>query len=276
MSSSSAPMAAGFEKMTVAVGAAKVCMLVGGTGRPLVLFHSLLADRTSFDRIAARIAETHRVIALDLPGFGASDPVDGGLEAVADRIAAALNALPVGEKPILLGNGYGGFVALLTAIRHPKLADRLVLADCGAAFSEPGRAAFRGMSAGADKGGLAAIADVAMRRLFAPEYQALHPELISQRKERFLAVDRGTFHNACEALATLDLRDRLASVRLPVLVLVGEMDEATPPAMSKELAAGLPDAKLVVLPGCAHVPQLQAPDLFLAAIEDFIGPRLNT
>lgn len=271
--STAAAMSAGFETMTVTVGPAKIGMQVCGSGRPLVLFHSLLADRTSFDRVAPRLAETHRVLALDLPGFGDSDFVEGGLDGIADRVAGALRALSAGEKPILLGNGYGGFIALLTAIRHPELADRLVLADCGAAFSEPGRAAFRGMSAGAQKGGLAAIADVAMRRLFAPEYQALHPELIAQRKERFLAVDPRTFHDACEALATLDLRNHLASVQVPVLVLVGEMDEATPPPMSKELAAGLPNAKLVVLPGCAHVPQLQAPDLFLEAVADFIGAR---
>jgi len=275
MANSSSKTIAGFATQTVAVGSAKVGMQIGGSGRPLVLFHSLLADRTSFDRVVPRLAETHRVVALDLPGFGDSDFVEGGLDAIADRTAAALKTLLGDDKPILLGNGYGGFVALLAAIRHPDLADRLVLADCGAAFSEPGRAAFRGMSAGAEKGGLAAVADVAMRRLFAPEYQALHPELIAERKQRFLAVDPRTFHAACQALATLDIRDRLTSVRVPALVLVGEMDEATPPPMSKELAAGLPNAKLVVLPGCAHVPQLQAPDLFLDSIADFVGARVN-
>lgn len=269
-------MAAGFAPRTVPIGPANVGMQVGGVGRPLVLFHSLLADRTSFDLVAPVLARTHKVIALDLPGFGASDFVDGGLESVADRVAAALDAMHFDEKPIFIGNGYGGFVALLTAIRHHALAERLVLADCGAAFSEPGRAAFRGMSAGAEKGGLGAIADVAMRRLFAPEYQAAHPELIAQRKARFLAVDPRTFHSACHALAALDLRDQLSSVRIPALVLVGEMDEATPPAMSHELAAGLPDARLVILPGCAHVPQLQAPDLFLRTIADFIGSRQET
>ena len=146
-----------------------------------------------------------------------------------------------------------------------------MLADCGAKFSEPGRAAFLGMSAAAAKGGLGLIADVAMRRLFAPSYQALHPELIARRKARFLELDLQTFHNACQALAGLDLLDQLASVKVPALVLVGEMDEATPPAMSSELAAGLPNAELVVLSDCAHVPQLQAPELFLASIAKFIG-----
>jgi 3-oxoadipate enol-lactonase len=261
--------------VTVTVGDAKVSMQVAGAGQPLVLFHSLLADRSSFDRIAPRLAETHLVIALDLPGFAESEAAPdegaGSLAAVADRVAGAIGELHLADKPIFIGNGYGGFVALLTAIRYPALAERLVLADCGACFSEPGRAAFRGMSAGVEKGGLAAIADVAMRRLFAPSYQAEHPGLVAERRERFLQIAPPVFHAACLALATLDLRDRLADVKQPVLVLVGELDEATPPPMSHELAAGLPDARIQVLPGLAHVPQLQAPEVFLAALANFIG-----
>lgn len=259
------------EELRIAVGAETVGARVLGAGRPIVLLHSLLADRGSFEPLALLLAATHRVILLDLPGFGGSHPVAGGLEAVADRVAEAVRKLRLDQSPILLGNGYGGFVALLTAIRHPNLAARLVLADCGAAFDEPGRAAFRAMSAAASARGLAAISDVAMRRLFAPAFQAAHPELIEQRRARFVAVHPETFHAACTALATLDVRAQVAAVKLPVLVLVGEQDEATPPAMARELAALLPDARFVLLPGCAHVPQLQAPQQFLAAIADFIG-----
>jgi 3-oxoadipate enol-lactonase len=127
------------------------------------------------------------------------------------------------------------------------------------------------MSAAAKEKGLGAIADVAMRRLFAPEIQQRNASLVEERRQRFVAVDPATFHGACDALATLDLRDQLKSVTVPVLVLVGEQDEATPPPMSRELAAALPDAKLVELPGLAHVPQLQAPEVFLAAIRPFIA-----
>jgi 3-oxoadipate enol-lactonase len=259
-----------FTDSLIAVDSQHVSVRIGGTGKPIVLFHSLLADASSFDGITGALLNTHRVIVLNLPGFGASDRVDGGLEAVADRVAGAIKAMALAQPPIFLGNGYGGFVALLTAIRHPGIAARLVLADCGAAFSEPGRAAFRGMSAGAAAKGLAGISDVAMRRLFAPDFQAAHPDLIEARRERFIAVDPQTFHNACAALATLDLRPQLALVSVPVLVLVGEHDEATPPPMSHELAAGLPDARLQVLAGCAHVPQMQAPAQFMEAIAAFI------
>ena len=261
----------GFREVNVNVAGKQLNARVAGTGTPIVLFHSLLADATSFEPVAELLARTHQVVLLNLPGFGSSDAVGSSLEAIADHIAAGIAALGLNRKPILLGNGYGGFVALLTAIRHPGIATRLVLADCGAMFSEPGRAAFRGMSTAAKEKGLGAIADVAMRRLFAPEFQQAHPALIELRKKRFLAVDPATFHGACDALATLDIRAQLKAVTVPVLVLVGEQDEATPPPMSRELAAGLPDAKLVVLPGCAHVPQLQAPEQFMAAINPFLA-----
>ena len=259
------------ETLNLRVGGAALTARALGAGPSIVLLHSLLADGTSFDPLAALLARTHRVVMLDLPGFGDSHPAPGGLEAVADRVAGAVDALQLPDRPVLLGNGYGGFVALQTVIRHPGVAAKLVLADCGAAFDEPGRQAFRNMSAAASAKGLAAISEVAMRRLFAPEFQAAHPELVEQRRARFVALAPETFHAACAALATLDLRAQCAGVRLPVLVLVGEQDEATPPAMAREVAALLPNARFVLLPGCAHVPQLQAPQQFLAALRDFVA-----
>jgi 3-oxoadipate enol-lactonase len=241
-----------------------------GDGPPLVLLHSLLSDRASFDKIGPKLAETFRVIVPELPGFGSSQIVAGELESVADKMALAMEEAADGQDLILLGNGYGAFVALQMAIRHPNIAKRLVLADCGAAFSEPGRQAFRNMSTAAAAKGLAAITDVAMRRLFASEFQDKNPELMRDRRDAFLRTNPDVFRAACNALAELDLRPQLSQVKIPVLVLVGEYDEATPPPMSYELADGLPDARLIVLPGCAHVPQLQSPEAFLAAITDFI------
>jgi 3-oxoadipate enol-lactonase len=95
------------------------------------------------------------------------------------------------------------------------------------------------------------------------------------RREAFLRTDPEVFRAACGQLAELDLRPELGRVTVPVLVLVGEHDEATPPPMSRELAALLPDARLKIIPGCAHVPQLQSPDIFLDAIGDFL-PELHS
>jgi 3-oxoadipate enol-lactonase len=241
-----------------------------GNGPPLFLFHSLLSDRASFDAIVPELSKLYRVIVPELPGFGRSHAVGGGLAEVADRMAEAVKDAAGGEDAIVLGNGYGGFVALQMAIRHPGIATGLILADSGAAFSEPGREAFRNMAAAAMAKGLSAITDVAMRRLFAPDFQAGHPELMADRRQAFLRTDPQVFRAACDALASLDLRPELDKVKMPVLVLVGEHDEATPPPMSHELAAGLPQAHLKVIPGCAHVPQLQSPAIFLEMIGDFL------
>src|SRR3984957_13650474 len=242
-----------------------------GRGPALFLFHSLLSDRASFDAVVPKLSQSFRVIVPELPGFGGSQAVSGGLAAVADRMAQAVQEAAGGDETIVLGNGYGGFVALQMAIRHPDIVDKLVLADCGAAFSEQGREAFRNMAAASKAKGLAAITDVAMRRLFAPEFQAAHPDLMRDRREAFLKTDPQVLQAACAQLAELDLRPELSKVNMPVLVLVGEHDEATPPPMSHELAALLPNARLKVLAGCAHVPQLQAPEAFLDAVADFLA-----
>src|ERR1700709_1148262 len=125
-------------------------------------------------------------------------------------MAGAIDDCADGEDVIVLGNGYGGFVALQMAVRHPDIAKKLILADCGAAFSEAGREAFRNMAAASRAKGLSAITDVAMRRLFATEFQAQHPDLMRDRREAFLKTDPQVFQAACAALAELDLRPQLA------------------------------------------------------------------
>ena len=89
-----------------------------GKGRALFLFHSLLSDRASFDAIVPKLSQSFRVIVPELPGFGGSNAVSGGLADVADRMAQAVTEAVGGDQAIVLGNGYGGFVALQMAIRH--------------------------------------------------------------------------------------------------------------------------------------------------------------
>jgi len=243
-----------------------LAMQVMGEGAPIWLLHSLLSDAGSCLPLATRLSSSHRVSIPDLPGFGASAATGSGLDEMAGRVAEAMEGIPA----VVFGNGYGSFVALTLALRHAGCVSKLVLAGTGAAFSEPGRAAFRGMAAAVSAKGLGAVADVAMRRLFAPEFQSGHPELLAERRARFLATDPAVFTGACAALAELDLRDAVTSLRVPTLILVGADDEATPPAMARELASLVPGARLIELDGCAHVPQLQAPDRVVEAMRGFI------
>ena len=236
------------------------------------LLHSLLADAGSCRPLARALAGTHRVVLPDLPGFGGSPPVDG-LAAVAARIGEAMadDFEDTKAPAAVIGNGYGSFVALLVALRRPELVARLVLAGTGTAFDEAGRAAFRAMASTAAAKGLGAIADVAMARLFSPEFQAAQPELMARRRERFLATDPDVFTRACDDLATIDLRPEVAGLRAPLFVVVGDADQATPPAMARELAGLVEGARFMELKGLAHVPQLQDTGRFIEAVGAFLA-----
>jgi 3-oxoadipate enol-lactonase len=188
-------------------------------------------------------------------------------------LADAVRALCPNEHPVLVGNGFGSFLALAIGITEPKLASHIILAGCGAAFSDQGREAFRIMARKTEESGLEAIADIAMRRLYPPAMAAENPDAVAIRRERFLMTDSNVFRQACGMLAGLDLRDQVKALSVPVLASVGEWDEATPPAMAQELAGLVPNGRFELVSECAHVPPLQAPDKFCDMIRGFTAEK---
>ncbi|HZP99518.1 MAG TPA: alpha/beta fold hydrolase [Reyranella sp.] len=242
-----------------------------GEGRDLVLLHSLLSDRTAFDRIVPSLARQRRVWLVNLPGFGASAPAGPGLEDFADRIAAELPKAGLSREADLLGNGFGGFVSVALAVRHGRLFDRLVLVDTGAAIPPAGKAAFATMAERVESGGMEAVLEIALQRMFPDDFLAANPNIGEERRATLRAANPAHFAAACRALARFDMRDRLAGIRHPTLVVVGLLDTATPPALSYELATGIKGAGLIELPHCGHSPHIQDPDGFLEAIGPFLG-----
>ncbi|MGZ3342774.1 MAG: alpha/beta fold hydrolase [Reyranella sp.] len=241
-----------------------------GTGRNLVLLHSLLSDRTAFDRIAPRLAAERRVWLVNLPGFGASAPAGPGLPQMADRIAEQLPKLGLSGEADLLGNGFGGFISVELAVRHGGLFDRLVLVDTGAAIPPQGQGAFHVMAQKVEDGGMEAVLATALQRMFPDDFLAEHPAIAEQRKASLRAAKPEHFAAACRALARFDRRADLGAIRNPTLVVVGLRDTATPPALSYELATGIPGAALVELPACGHSPHIQDPEGFWQAIKPFL------
>lgn len=242
-----------------------------GAGKPIVLLHSLLADRAIFDRIVPTLARTRRVIVPDLPGFGGSSSAGATIEGIADRISGLFDALNLGTTADVLGNGFGGFVASTLAIRHGNKFDRLVLADTGISFSPEGKQSFHAMAERVRQAGMSAIIDVAMKRLFPEDYNAAHPEVVTERRNALVKTNPEFFAEACLALAALDLTSGIATIRNPSLVVVGELDAATPPKMARALARALPKAGLIEIPGCGHAPMAQAPEAFIKTISDFLA-----
>ena len=239
-----------------------------GVGRPTVLIHSLLTDRRAFDRVSPLL--TGRLIAADLPGFGETTPTIPEIDAFADLMGAGIDEITPDETPAVIGNGLGSFVALGLAIRRPDLVSRLVLVGAGATFPEDSRPVFSNMIGMVEAGGMAAVTPVALRRIFTEAYLETHPEEAEERAAVLAGTDPAAFVTACKALGVVDFTETAASIAAPTLIVVGEADQATPPAMAARLHAIIPGSRMVTLPGIAHAPQLQDPEGFVEVINSFL------
>jgi 3-oxoadipate enol-lactonase len=258
------------EQLTAGHGALTAVRI--GTGRDLVVLHSLLADRLAFDPVLPALAAKHRVTLINLPGFHGSQPC---MLPVMDAYVAAIEdgfqEFNIANDAVLIGNGFGGTVALAFALAHPERISKLLLSDAAACFPDEGRKQFEVMAAKVSEGGLGAIAEIAAKRVFSPAYLAAHPELIEERKRVLMAIDPKAFQAACKILQEADLEPMLHRLKVPTLVVCGEFDQATPPALNKTIAEKVTGARYIELPGCGHCPPLEQPEQFLAAIKGFVG-----
>ena len=243
-----------------------------GQGRDLVVLHSLLADRHAFDPVLPALAASHRVTLINLPGFHGSQPTPLALmDAYVAAIEDGFQEFGIANDSILIGNGFGGTVALAFAMAHPERIAKLVLSDAAAGFPPEGRQQFAVMAAKVAEAGLGSIAEIAAKRVFSPDYLAAHPEKIEERKQVLLEIDPKAFQAACKILQEADLEKVLHRMQVPTLVVCGELDQATPPVLNKAIADKVAGASYVELPGCGHCPPLEQPQAFLAAIKEFVG-----
>ena len=248
-----------------------------GNGPDLLLLHSLLTEISVFERVVPRLAQTHRVTCLNLPGFGASDPVE--LTSVgehADHVARVMDALSLPSTVDVFGNGFGAFVALELAIRHGARIGRLMVADTAPAFLEPAKAPFRGMAERVRATGISAILDAAIGRLFPPAFQAAYPEVVAARKAALAPTNAPCFARACLALAALDLRPRLVLIRNQTLVMCGALDQTTPPALAREVASAIPGAVYRDIEDSGHCPMLEQPEALVSMIEWFTSESASS
>jgi 3-oxoadipate enol-lactonase len=259
-----------FEQLTAGHGV--LTAVRTGTGRDLVVLHSLLADRHAFDPVLETLAAKHRVTLINLPGFHGSAPTPLALmDAYLAAIEDGFDEFHIANDAMLIGNGFGGTVALAFALAHPERISKLVVSDAAACFPPEGRQAFAVMANKVAENGLGAVAEIAAKRVHSPAYLEAHPEAVETRKQVLLQIDRKAFAAACKILQETDLTPLLHHMHVPTLVVCGALDQATPPALNKVVAEKIAGARYIELPGCGHCPPLEQPEQFIAAIQDFVG-----
>jgi pimeloyl-ACP methyl ester carboxylesterase len=255
----------------VKAGGSDLDVVQAGAGRDLVLLHSLLTDRSAFDLVVPLLAKNRRLTLLNLPGYGASSPAGPDVENYADRIAELFSGLGLPQHTDVLGNGFGGFISIALAARHGGKFDRLIVTDALAAFPESAKLPLSNLAAKVAQEGMSGALDVAISRMFPPSFVAANPQVVAERKQALeREADPACFQAACLALARLDFTPVLGNIRNPTLVMVGALDQTTPPALARELANGIPGAKFLEIPGCGHCPQIENPQAFVDAVNGFL------
>ncbi|GGH24147.1 hydrolase [Alsobacter metallidurans] len=255
----------------IELGASGLTAARTGSGPDLVVIHSLLADRTAFDAVLPWLAERFTVTLVNLPGFHGSRVIEPGIERYADHVTQGLREGGVREGATVLANGFGGTVALALALRHPAAFGKLLLSDAAAGFPPAGADAFRVMAEKVTAEGIGSVATISANRVFHPAYLAAHPGAVDERRSVLMAMDPAAFVAACQTLMRTNLVSELWRIQAPTLVVCGELDAATPPALCRQVAQNIPGAEYRELPGCGHCPPLEQPDAFIAAVEGFLA-----
>lgn len=247
--------------------------LEAGAGWPVLLIHAFPLTADMWRPQLERAPEGWRYLAPDVRGFGAS-PLGSPRPTIDDYAAdmeSLLDALEI-ESASIGGLSMGGYITFALHRRAPERFTSIVLADTKAeADTAQGRENRRAMSALVRAEGVGAVADTMLPKLMSGQAD---PQLV--RTVRRL-IERNTADGIDAALhAMMDRPDStpdLPRMAVPVLVIVGGEDVLTPPADSERIRSACPRSQLVVLPGAGHVSNVEAPEAFSKALENFLtGP----
>jgi len=242
-----------------------------GEGTPLVLLHAFPVDSRMWSQVRGPLSAVARVITPDQRGLGRSplppDPDPPGMEAVAGDVIALLDELGL-ARAVIGGCSMGGYAAMALLGMAPERVSGLLLVDTRPDTDDEERRAGRlAMAERVEREGTGWLADTVLPGLLAAGTPVLRSELIGEVRALVAAQPPAGVAWAQRAMAARpDAIDVLRSFDGPALVLVGERDALSPPALARSMADALPAGRLVELPGCGHLSPMEAPDEVVAAI----------
>ncbi|WP_406390964.1 alpha/beta fold hydrolase [Streptomyces sp. NBC_00887] len=223
----------------------------------LVIGPSLGTTWHMWDRQIPELSQHWRIFRYDLPGHGGAPAHPAAaVTDLADRLLATLDSVGV-QRFGYAGCSIGGAVGADLALRHPHRVASLVLVAASPRFGTADEFRQRGVIVRSN--GLEPIARTAPERWFTPHFAAAQPAIVEWAVQMVRTTDPGCYIASCEALAAFDIRTELSRIGVPTLVLVGAEDEVTGPAEARTLVAGIPDARLALVPGASHLAPVEQP-----------------
>ncbi|MEU0664870.1 4-carboxymuconolactone decarboxylase [Streptomyces lavendulocolor] len=236
----------------------------------LILGPSLGTTWHMWDRQIPELVRQWRVVRFDLPGHGGAPAQPAtSVPELTDRLLATLDELGV-QRFGYAGCSIGGAIGTDLALRAPHRLASLALIASSPRFGTADEFRQRGVIVRTN--GLDPMARTAPERWFTPGFAAAQPAIVEWAVQMVRTTDAASYVGACEALASFDVRADLGRVGVPTLVLVGSEDRVTGPAEARHLVAGIPDARLAVVPGASHLAPVEQP----AAVTDLLVRHFST
>lgn len=243
-----------------------------GRGEAIVFLHGVGGGAESFDAQLRAFGCTHRALAWDMPGYGASDPVgDPGFPAWSEALATWLDALQI-RRCILVGHSIGGMIAQTFIASHAGRVSHLVLSATSPAFGSPDgtfqRAFVKSRIGPLDEG--RTMAELAAEFVPGLVGSAAPPDALREAVASMSRVSADSYRAAMEALVTFDQRATLGNIAVPCLLIAGEEDRAAPLKAMSRMAEKIPGATLAAVPGMGHLGNIEQPGTFNRLLRDFL------
>jgi 3-oxoadipate enol-lactonase len=245
--------------------------VIEGDGPWLVMSHSLASNLTMWDAQAKLLARDFKVLRYDTRGHGGSSAPPGPytLNQLADDAKALFDGLGI-TRTHWVGLSMGGMIGETFALKYPGVFQSMVLADT-TARRPPNAAEMWGERIRiAQAQGMDALVESTLARWFTEPFRQTREDVMERIGGHIRNTPVAGFAGCCEAIAKVDVLDRLHEIKCPTLVLVGEQDHGTPPEMARAIAANLPRAKLVIIPSAAHFSNVEQEKAFNDALLPFL------
>ncbi|MGI8334605.1 3-oxoadipate enol-lactonase [Actinomadura scrupuli] len=225
----------------------------------LVLGPSLGTTLGLWEPLLPALTGSRRVLRYDLRGHGGSEVIPGPatVDDLAGDLTALLDRLEI-RRFAIGGVSLGGAVATVMALSAPERVSGLVLCCTSARFGEPGPWLERARQVRTE--GMERLAGTAVERWFTPGFAVRHPDRVHPVVNMLRTTDPEGYAACCTALARYDVRDRLAGVRAPALVIAGAEDPVTTPGHARELAHGLGAGAVTIVDDASHLAPYERPE----------------
>jgi 3-oxoadipate enol-lactonase len=247
--------------------------LDGPPQAPVVtLSHSLATDLSMWDPQMATLTARYRVLRYDTRGHGGTDAPGGvyTLDQLAADARALLSALGI-TRTHWIGLSMGGMIGQTLALASPGLFTSLALCDTTSRIPAEAKPLWAERITTAETQGMEPLVEPTINRWFTAPFVASHKDLVDRVRTMIRSTKPAGYAGCCHAISALDLTDKIAAIKTPTLIVVGEEDQGTPVAASRTMHEKIAGSDLVILKSAAHLSNIEQPAEFTRAITGLLA-----